>query len=328
MPLMRQRSNWGFVCGRISVLEARLSGKEFFLTLAAQERLEDLVPHLQDTFLREYLAPGSPWEDFNALTDRCFYEYVSSLREESPSPLPADLFLLQGDYLNLRNALSGSREHPFPAGLVPIETVNAIAQGDVSELPVFLKDEAMPMPVTETAQTDPGALDPLLDGAYLRHRLAIAAELGVPMITAYVRESVLARAVAALLRAVHQKRPQKLWQQYFLPIGDFTSVLAEMADAPGRQTWPALLGGPLGDLLAQALEAPEDEQASRFEWLAGNYVTDLAKEGRTQTAGPERVFSFIVGLAAEMRNLKLVVCGLLSRVEGSVLRQRLGECYG
>jgi len=66
----------------------------------------------------------------------------------------------------------------------------------------------------------------------------------------------------------------------------------------------------------------------RFELSAGNHLTRIAKEGRMQTAGPERVFSFLAGLHVEMQNIRLVVCGLLSRVAPDALRNRLRECYG
>jgi V/A-type H+-transporting ATPase subunit C len=46
-----------------------------------------------------------------------------------------------------------------------------------------------------------------------------------------------------------------------------------------------------------------------------------------QTAGPERVFAFLIGLQAEMQNMKLVVNGKLNRIDQTLLRQRLREGY-
>ena len=129
---------WGFVSGRISVLEGRLQPREFFLNLIAQEHLEDLIQHLQETFLREYLSPGTVWDDFSDLCDRCYHEMALSMRGDSPSSLPADLFLLQGDYLNLKNALTGSSDFPFPFGLLPQEKLLSIGHGDHADLPPSL----------------------------------------------------------------------------------------------------------------------------------------------------------------------------------------------
>jgi len=113
VPRIKNNMRWGFVSGRISVLEGKLLPREFFLNLIAQEHLGDLIQHLQDTFLRDYLTPGTVWDDFSDICDRCFYEMALSLKGDAPSSLPVDLFLLQGDYLNLKAALAGSSAATF-----------------------------------------------------------------------------------------------------------------------------------------------------------------------------------------------------------------------
>jgi hypothetical protein len=111
IPKIKNNSRWGFVSGRISVLEGKLLPRDFFMNLIAQEHLGDLIQHLQDTFLRDYLMPGTVWDDFSYVCDRCFYEMALSLKGDAPSSLPVDLFLLQGDYLNLKSALGSSVFH-------------------------------------------------------------------------------------------------------------------------------------------------------------------------------------------------------------------------
>ena len=327
LPFVKERPRWGFVCGRLSTLEGRLSNLDFFYTLIAQERTQDLVPQLQDTLLAEYLDPASPWEDFSALAERCFYEYAMSIREDCPDPAPVDLLLLQNDYLNVKNALAGAGDCPFRPGLVDTETA-AAAKGGGQELPGPLGEAAGAL-LPGGLEIDPATLDLVLDGAYLRHLLALAAPLDAPLITAWVRDAVFARAVVALWRMVRGGQSLELYRQHFLPVGDFTFVLQELCGTPDPGAWPAIVGGPLGDGLADAVATAEQEDAvGRFELFAGNHLTRIAKEGRMQTAGPERVFSFLAGLHVEMQNIRLVVCGLLSRVAPDALRNRLRECYG
>jgi len=318
---------WGFVCGRISVLEGRLVSRDFLLGLIAQEHMDDFVPHLQDTFLRDYLAPGAPWADFNALTDRCFYELVMAVRGDCPRTEPADLFLVQDDYLNLKNALLGATAFPFLPGLLSAEQLGAVVNGDTSDLPPLFKEPAMRV-LEETSGADATTVDVVLDGAYLRHLIAVAEEMSIPLITECVMARVLARAIVAIWRAVQLERPPKLYEQSFYPIGAFTPMLAELLASGDPTTWPAIVGGALGDLLSEALDAPEQDQASRFELGAANHVVRLAREGQMQVAGPERVFSFLVGLYAEMQNLKLVVCGRFGHIDKPLLRERLRESYG
>ena len=125
--------------GRLSVLEERFAGREFFTGLIAQENLGDIVPHLQETFLREYLSPGAAWEDFSALADRCFHETVLSIRVECPTGIPADIFLIPFDYLNMKNALLRETIFPFPAGLFQEELLQAVAHGEYGDLPETMR---------------------------------------------------------------------------------------------------------------------------------------------------------------------------------------------
>ena len=326
IAFIKQQPKWGFVCGRISLLEGRLSTQDFFLSLIAQDRVDDLVPQLQDTYLGEYLDPASPWKDFSALADRCFHDRVMSLRENCPSTVPADLFLLQGDYLNVRNALLGAGAYPFSPGLVTLDSVGAVAGGGAADLPGPL-GAAVSRLLGDTGEVDPAAVDAVLDGAYLRHVLELCGELGAPLVSAWAQDYVLGRAVVVLWRTLRQHRPLKLYQQSLLPLGELSSVCTELIGTADPSAWPGIVGGEIGDYLAESVNAPEDEQAARFELLVANHLTRLAKAGRMQTAGPERVFSFIGGLCVEMQNLRLVVCGLLSRIAPDVLRNRLRECY-
>jgi vacuolar-type H+-ATPase subunit C/Vma6 len=326
IPKIKNNPRWGFVSGRISVLEARILSREFFLNLIDQEHLEDIVPHLQDTFLRDYISPGTMWDDFSDLCDRFFHELALSIREESPSSLPADLFLLGGDYLNLKSALTGSSEFPFYFGLLSQEKLLAVSHGDYADLPPALRESDTGF-AGEAGEMDTEFLDIILDGAYLRNLLAVARELGSELITAYIHDRVLSYIVIILWRALRQQQTLRRYQQYLLPLGDFNHTVTELSGMPNVENWPPVIGGVLGDILFESLELAEDEQVSGFELRAANHLTRIARDGKLQTAGPERVFAFLTGLHVEVQNLKLVTNGRLNRIDKTLLRQRLRECY-
>ena len=184
---IKNNMRWGFVSGRISVLEGKLLPREFFLNLIGQEHLGDLLQHLQETFLKEYLSPGTVWEDFSEICDRCFYEMALSLKGDAPSSLPVDLFLLQGDYLNLKSALTGSPDFPFHFGLLSQEKLIPIREGDQADLPTsFLESETGI--AGESGKIEPAILEIILDGAYLRHLLSIARQLKSELVNAYIHD--------------------------------------------------------------------------------------------------------------------------------------------
>ncbi|HPI92443.1 MAG TPA: V-type ATPase subunit [Deltaproteobacteria bacterium] len=317
---------WGFVSGRLGVLEERFAGREFFMSLIMQENMGDIVPHLQETFLREYLAPGTVWEDFSALADRCFHETALSLRAECPESAAVDIFLIPFDYLNLKNALLREAVFPFPQGLFQEEPLQAVARGEYGDLPETLRN-GEGWSVTDMSQVDPVDLDIILDGAYLRHLLMLAGESGSELIASYVYERVQAYIVTIFWRAVVQDLPLRRFQSHLLPMGDFAGLINDLSGQAGPEAWPAMVGGAVGDALAEALEMEPGDRIAGFSLRAANRLMGVAREGRLQTAGPERVFSFLAGLSTEIVNLKLVVAGRLSRIDRSLLKQRLREGY-
>jgi V/A-type H+/Na+-transporting ATPase subunit C len=320
IPRIKNNARWGFVSGRISVLEGRLVSREFFLNFIAQEHLGDVVQHLQDTLVREYLTPGTVWADFSELCDRFFQEMVCSLRADSPSTLPADIYLLKYDYLNLKTALHGASDFAFPFGSLSLETLLAISHGDQSQLPAAARE-------SETVGEAGVETDVRLDAAYLRELLSIALQLRSELITAYIRDRVLSFLVMILWRAFRQQTSLRRYQQGLVPMGDFTPIVMELANAANPEGWPSLVGGVVGEILSESLNLPKGEQISGFNLKVSNYLTRLARDGKYQTAGPERVFAFLAGLQAEVQNLKLVVNGRQNRVDRGVLRQRLREGY-
>lgn len=302
---------------------------DFFQSLLAQAQPQDLLRQLQDTPWGSQLTPGAPWDDCGVAIDRHLYNQILSLRNDSPDPTPYDLFLVQADYLNLKRALIGETEFGFLPGLLSHAALARIAGGDTSPLPRHVAT-ALAAVDQDTAETERRALlDVILDGAYLRHMLELGHAMDVPVIGEYVDALVLGRAVVALLRAKRAGRALKAYRLHFLPLGGFTPVVEELIQRGEAATWADAVPGELGRYLAEALELERvDEQAPHFERLVANHLMRVAERGRYQTFGPERAFAFLVTLATEAYNLKLVVCGRMNRIDADLLRQRVRAFYG
>jgi len=325
-PTISNISQWGFVSGRISALEEGFLSREFFLTMAGQENTDDILRNFQDTFIGDYFATGITSDELDSVFDRCFYEMALSLRNDCPSSIPADIFLLKYDYLNLKAALTGKSTFLFTTELLPQERLSSITQGNYSELPQPLKESVTPA-TFEAFQIDAGIIDIALDGSYLRHLLLLANALKSSMIKRYITEMVLAYIVIILWRAVNQGIALKRYQQYLLPLGDFTGVVNDLIGANNQDAWQTIIGDKIGDLFNESLGSQTDDQISIFNLKVSNYLGRIAREGRYQTAGPERVFAFLSGFFTEMQNLKLVFTGRLNRIDQGIIKERLRDCY-
>jgi vacuolar-type H+-ATPase subunit C/Vma6 len=120
---------------------------------------------------------------------------------------------------------------------------------------------------------------------------------------------------------------RKEFEQRFLPIDGITGILRDILEAGEPQTWGGVIPGPLGDAFRESLESPVEEQIARFEHLASNHLTELARQSKLQTMGPERVSGFLWGLWVEAFNMKLVISGKLNHIDSEALRVRVRETY-
>ena len=327
--LTRSENKWGFACGRVAVLEGRLIPHEFFLNLAGLERAEDLFHRLQDTSLREHMVPGAlSWEDWSTIIDRYVHDAVLSLRRNCPNPDLVDIFTLSEDYLNLKRAVQNRPGYPFNKSVFSEARLAQVASGMTRLLPDCIRPALASLAATPGGDAENQLLaDIVLDGAYLRHYEVLGAASGAPLVKEWVHLRVLGRALVALWRAAGAGHSLKLFQQYFLPIGECDGILNDLCAMPDPRSWGALIPGELGDFWIRALEAEEDDQVSTFDLLSSNYMTAMARIAKLQTAGPERVAGYLWGLWVEAFNLKLVISGTLNKVEPGLLKSRIRETY-
>jgi len=329
IALTKNQHDWGFACGRISALEGQLMTYDFFLSLVSLEHPDELFHRLQDTSLREWIVPGAvSWEDWSTVIDTYVHNRVVSLSHDSPTPAVSQMFTLAEDYLNLKRAILNQGPYLFPTNVFGEEALGSVSGGDPGRLPDIVRPSATVVMSGATGDmAGTSLMDIVLDGAYLRHYAALGSSLQAPLVTAWVEERVVGRALLMIWRALRAGQSLKAYQQYFLPIGCQDGVLSDLMSTSDPQAWGAMVPGPVGDFWRESQQYPESEQIARFELATTNHLTDVARRTKLQTAGPERVAGYLWGLWIESFNLKLVISGLLNRIDAEILKPRLRECY-
>ncbi|MDZ4858534.1 MAG: V-type ATPase subunit [Candidatus Hydrogenedentes bacterium] len=320
--LVQNAISWGFVCGRIAVLERTLLGFDFYNTLLGHEHSEDLLRQLQETPLRDAVTAAGAWEDWSAIIDRHFYDQVASIRKDCPDERVPNLFLMQGDYQNLKRALTGQTVYPFQHAVLTTEMLNACATRD------FL---AVPSPYRETAQAAARVieerslshLDLVLDGAYVRHLHESAHAVQVPLIAEYYDFYALLRSITVLWRSHLAGGSLSAPASHILPLGELSRIIRDLVAAADPKQWAGIVPGALGVALARHVDAGTADAPQRFEGEAFDLLAEIARFGRGQVFGPERVFAYLCALATEAYNLKLIVSGRLSRIDADILKRRL-----
>lgn len=315
---------WGVVCGMLGVYEERFREREFFLALVAQERQGEIFSRLQDTVVRDVLTPGAAWEDFTAMAHRCFHAAAISLRPLCPAPVPVDVFMAPFDFLNLKAAFAGRDEARFPPCLFDREHLAAFARGERDDLPASVRS-ASQWQGWDVAKSVDGDL--LIDGAYCRHILSMAEDADSGLIAMWAREHIRASLVKLFWRASIMGFPARRIRQNLEPMGDLEGLLEDLAGQANPQSWPTLVGGEVGDLVARALDERSDDAVTVFSDLADRHLVDVASPGRYQTAGPERVFAFMADFQFQVATLTLAVAGRLGGLRQDILKRRIELRY-
>ncbi|HPA03395.1 MAG TPA: V-type ATPase subunit [Candidatus Hydrogenedentes bacterium] len=328
IALTKGQSQWGFACGRISVLTGQLMPYDYYLALAGLERVEEMFHRLQDTSLREHMFPGAiTWEDWSTIIDAYVDDLIASLRHDCPEPVLADMFALSEDYLNLKRAVLNRTPFQFVPRVFSEARLLEVASGTPNLLPDVIRPAVAQLTALGADAQDLATVDLVLDGAYLRHYLALARGVNAPMVLSWATERVLNKAISALWRAVRAGMNRKELEQRFLPIDGINGILKDMLEAGDPQSWGNIIPGRLGDVFREAFESPEEERITRFEHLASNYLTEMARLTKLQTMGPERVAGFLWGLWVEAFNMKLVISGKLNHIDSEALKIRVRETY-
>lgn len=324
--LVQHAHDWGFVSGRVAALERGLLTTDFFLSLLAHNRTEDILRQLQESTLRDVITAASGWEDWSATIDHHFYQQVASLRKDCPDARIPDLFLLQGDYQNLKRALTGQAIYPFQHAVLTSELLNAASAGDFYALPEPYRQTALEVSRIVEERTV-AEVDPLLDAAYLRHLLSLAHAVNVPLITEYFDTYILMRCIVLLWRSYLGGKSLSAPAAQLLPLGNLTQAVRDLVSAADPKHWAGIVPGPLGQILGQHAESGEIDAPQRFEHEAQEFLAGIARRGLGQVFGPERVFEYLCALANDAYNLKLTVCGRLSRIDPDVLKRRLRKTH-
>jgi hypothetical protein len=308
---------WGYVCGRIAAIEERRVSREALvqaLNLPAFEAIGQFCTMVLAAH-EPHLPESAPWYD---RIDSAYRTRIYDLREDSPEPEVADLFLLAGEYLNLGRGLRGEAENLFNGGEVP-DVVALGGQAHLARLP-----EAVQSMLGEAlAAGEPSRIAMALDSAYLHHQLALARKTGSAAIVAWVLEWVMAQCVSSLFRlaargsrgavdlAASLREPVlvELLRRFTLSAGtDFGVLSMELA------------------AIARSLSAlPPFRRSTEFERLATGHLLRSVAVSRSQTAGPERVFGFLFGLMVEQRNVRLLLWGRTA--ERPLRSLRLQLCF-
>ena len=329
------RDPWTFVSGRAAVLEGELCTGALFARLLDARGPEGIFGALGETRLKGIFGAAEDLAKYDERIADQLLRRIEQMREISPDPRVAELFLIRYDFLSLKaflkERLAGLK--PVPAregtggrsfcvhpegGWEGVWVMKEEGRGPFTEavgkLHEILKRDESAAPAIPAAQ----AIDLVLDGAYLGDLLARAEAIGSDLVLDHVGRRVRADAIQVIWRHKALGRPmERLFFNGRLrgeEYADFVKL------DPGE--YRRLLAAEYPPAAVEAIWAGADP-LGRFGAAVGAYLTGLLDEAKGVVFGPEKLYRYLWGLEAEAENLRLLVGGRLNGIEGSELRPRM-----
>jgi vacuolar-type H+-ATPase subunit C/Vma6 len=336
------RAEWSYISGKVSVLEDFLLKRDFFERLLSLEKHEEVFLSLSDSPLKDHFVHIERLYEFESILEERYLNEILEIRKSSPDPVLCNIFLIKYDFLNLKNYLKEllagiPREAPYPLPPLPLEG-GGIGWGD-SEWECLWKDQRTELdPIYEDATQTikenlseknqiPLIIDLALDNAYLRYLTHMTSKLDVPLINDYFNNYFIIKGTEVILRAITNKCDMEQISGLFLKGLMRRDFFLSLVKCPYEGWRVALLEVFPSQLVGEIFTGPHKNLFTRFERLTDNYLLGKLYPAKFVPFGPERVFGYLCGLAAETYNLRLAIGGKVNRVNIGLIEERLRAPY-
>lgn len=325
----RDPSQWCFVSGRVSALEATLISADFFQKFLHLERREDMLACIRESSLRDYFYTTEDIADFEDIINRRYFALVQDIGKFSPAPAVCDFFQLPYDFMNLKNflkeniyGLPPAKRFPSPIG---DGVWRALWEGKRPPLPDVYEEAISALKSrikdNKAEAADPGLVDTVLDGYMLYYLPALVVGVRSELINEYVKDYLRLKGISMLQRVPTGRGASVLW---FLKGDEFFERLIQ---EPPLHWKEALLEVVPKEVVEEIITGDRKDLLSRYEKHTGDYLMEKLEPVRYTVFGPEKVFRYLAVLTTELFNLRLLIGGRINRLSPHVIRDTLRRTY-
>ena len=318
-------SLWGYVSGRISVLETQLMNRAFFESLARSRTFGDAQSLLSKTPYRLYFTTNETVNDYSLTLDLAFQRMIDGILKDAPAH-PMEFYFHASDryvyfrnlYIRLstRNVSAPELENTFEA---LAETADE--QGAVSGHRQMVANREAP------GQNNPVARSLFLDSVLTTLKLQLSSSIGEELIQRVFRDTTLLEGWTAMLRSRWNGTDPDVIQAWFIVPDEYKEFV--------RNTSLLALTNPVqalqGYVSDTALNALAGITVESLRQNLDNHVRDAVRENilacRMFPYGPEKLLSYYLALKIENENLRLALSSVVSGIESRIVMERFRREY-
>lgn len=323
--------SYGFAIGNLRARENTLLKQSDLIRLSSSADAGELAAVLRE----RGAADRSLNESLPQLLAKSETELWNYLEEIAPSREVFEPFLAENDFHNLKAALKalvrdvpadGYFVYPAPTDTAVIE--RAVKEKNFGLLPEYMRPSAQRAYDALLSGSDPRLCDAVIDRACRNYQLSSvkAKSYRCPLGRKIIEASVLLDNIKAALRCAETKMN-----------GAFTEeVLADTEYPSASALKEAALGGTerllsfltdCGGTVAAAAEAYK-KSPSDFERFSDDTLTEISRAAKFITLGSEPVLGYYMARKAEIKNLRIIYCGIKTGKSPEQISERLRVLYG
>ena len=331
----RKEDQYAFPCAVIRSNERTLLGQTDLERVLDLEKVSQAMNVLGEFGYGDGKELANP-RDFErvlrAELDRV-YKLVFSI---VPDKEEIELFLLPNDYHNakvlLKSEFLGVDPTPLlvDTGLIPADKmVQLVRERNYVFLSNEMKDALRSAEEIFSKGRDPQEIDIILDKACYKDMQNRAALTGNDFIIGYVRLLTDILNVNTFIRLREIGRPVEFFRKVFLPGGDIDERLFTASYEEGYQQLADKLA-PFGfrEVLASgAMLVQNESKYTLLEKLCDDMRMKYVKDARYVSFGIEPVCGFLIAKESEIKNLRMILTGMLAGTAKEVTKERLREAY-
>ena len=323
--------SYGFAIGNLRARENSLLRQSDLVRLSSSASAGELASALRDSGIADRTS-NEPVPKLLAQAETGLWEY---LREIAPDWEVFEPFLAENDFHNLKAALKALVRdvpakdyfiYPAPTDTVLIE--RAVREKDFSLLPEYMRQPAARAYDALLSGADPRLCDTVIDRACRNYQLSAvkSKKYRCPLGKRLIETSVLLDNIKTALRCAESKMSAAFIGEA-LADTEYPSAKALKNAALGgtEQLLSFLLG--CGGIPAAAAEEYKKSPAA-LERFADDTLTEAARAAKLITLGSEPVLGYYMARRAELKNLRIIYCGIKTGRSPEQITERLRVLYG
>jgi vacuolar-type H+-ATPase subunit C/Vma6 len=319
------RTDWGYISGRLSVLETLLLSRSFFEGILKAHDLSEVRSALAKTPYRAVFTTDEAIRNYHAVLDKYSEAIISDIYGNSPPHVLKSFFDIMSRYPVFRGIFL--RAVARGASLSEIDSSFDTLTSTEEEQEALLLHRSMLRDRETPQHADAVARSLFLDSVFCTLRLKLAGKAPEELVTSLLRDIAALQCWSAVLRSRWNGTSSEVIRRWFV-LPDISGDMVKDTTALAESNPAGALTERISEHALQIVKEAGHERIRRnVDNVAGEAIREGALQCRMVPYGPEKVLGYVVAFQVEQENLRLALSSVVSRVAPQIVAERFRREY-